>query len=355
MRGEEKRILVTGDVTIDTAQRCVYRDGVEQSLRPKAFAVLLELINYGDRVVTKQELVDRLWDGAAISEDVLVQCIVDIRKVLQDDPRKPRYIRTMPKVGYRFIRPVEETGSGESGRPVLPVHAPAPPSQQGAGQDFAKPTTQPVDEPTGKPELTLRDPRRLWKIGAVVGLLLAGALLVSPWASAVRSSIQRPALSIAVLPFANLNGGSDDQYLGDGLARELTTALSQLNGLRVVDVSSSFQFRDAAVDARRIGQQLHVGALLAMNSIWFSRSSANALGVEPSGEFGVSAVETRSMTWRVLVSMTATVLSLAQETNRRPSLEIAMSLGLSPTVMRPETRSVLTSMTLTESLPQLET
>ena len=94
---------------------------------------------------------------------------------------------------------------------------------------------------------------------------------------------------------------------------------------------------------------------LATNSIWFSRSSASAFGVEPSGEFGVSAVEMRSITCRVLVSMTATVLSLAQETNSRPSLESAMSLGLSPTAIRPVTRSVLTSMTLTESLPQLET
>ena len=63
----------------------------------------------------------------------------------------------------------------------------------------------------------------------------------------------------------------------------------------------------------------------------------------------------RSITWRVLVSITATVLSLAQETKSLPSFDSAMSLGLSPTAIRPVTRSVLTSIMLTESLPQLET
>src|SRR5215831_16633431 len=82
---------------------------------------------------------------------------------------------------------------------------------------------------------------------------------------------------------------------------------------------------------------------LATNSIWFSRSSARALGVEPSGEFAVSAVEIFSIIWRVLVSMTATVLSFAQETKRRPSFDRAMSFGLSPTAIRPMTWSVLTS------------
>ena len=94
---------------------------------------------------------------------------------------------------------------------------------------------------------------------------------------------------------------------------------------------------------------------LATNSIWFSRSSANAFGVEPSGAFGVKAVEIRSMVWRVRVSITTTVLSLAQETNRRPSFDNVMSFGLSPTTRRPVTRRLATSMMLTESLPQLET
>src|SRR5262249_49594758 len=93
----------------------------------------------------------------------------------------------------------------------------------------------------------------------------------------------------------------------------------------------------------------------ATKSIWLSRSSVRALGVEPSGEFGVRAVEMRSITCRVLVSITATVLSLAQDTNSRPSFDRAMSFGLSPTAMRPVTRSVLTSMTLTDALAQLET
>jgi TolB-like protein/tetratricopeptide (TPR) repeat protein len=68
--------------------------------------------------------------------------------------------------------------------------------------------------------------------------------------------------SVAVLPFLNLTGSSENDYLSDGFTEELTTALSEVQGLRVVARTSAFQFRGKSEDVRRIGEQLNVGAVL---------------------------------------------------------------------------------------------
>lgn len=103
-----KSIHLVGQVEIDPALGCVRREGKEQHLRQKTFQVLLYLLDRRERLVTKQELIEHVWRGAAVTDDALVQCIVDIRKALGDDCRRPRYIKTVPKAGYRFIASFEE-------------------------------------------------------------------------------------------------------------------------------------------------------------------------------------------------------------------------------------------------------
>lgn len=96
------------DVEIDFRQECVRRGGVEQRLRQKTFQVLVYLIVHRERLVSKLELFDAIWSGVAVTEDTLVQSIVEIRKALGDDPRAPRFIRTVPKAGYRFVASIDE-------------------------------------------------------------------------------------------------------------------------------------------------------------------------------------------------------------------------------------------------------
>src|SRR4051812_22052285 len=91
---------------------------------------------------------------------------------------------------------------------------------------------------------------------------------------------------------------------------------------------------------------------LATNSNLRLGSNSSAFGVDPSGAFGVRLVEIVSIIVRVLVSMTRTVLSFEQATNRRPSAPRTMSLGLAPTSMVVITLLVAVSMTLTLRLDQ---
>jgi DNA-binding winged helix-turn-helix (wHTH) protein len=74
---------------------------------------LLYLLKGRERLVTKEELFENIWKDAAVTDNALLQCIFDIRKALGDDSRNPRFIKTFPKVGYRFISPVEEIYPGD--------------------------------------------------------------------------------------------------------------------------------------------------------------------------------------------------------------------------------------------------
>src|ERR1700674_42245 len=95
-------------VEIDTSRFCLKRDGEERHLRQQTFQVLVYLLEQRERLVTKDELIDYVWHDTAVTDNALEQCLAEIRKVLGDDSRNPRFIKTVPRAGYRFIGEVEE-------------------------------------------------------------------------------------------------------------------------------------------------------------------------------------------------------------------------------------------------------
>lgn len=96
------------NVEVDTL-RCRLKERDEElHLRQQAFDVLVYLLENRERVISKDELITNVWSNTAVVDDALVQCIKDIRRALNDDPHRPRFIRTVPKLGYRFISPVTE-------------------------------------------------------------------------------------------------------------------------------------------------------------------------------------------------------------------------------------------------------
>jgi len=109
MAGTTGKIYVSRDIEIDTGRVVVRRAGEERSLRPKTFRLLLYLVEHRNRLVPKEELIEQLWPGVAVSDGALTQCIADIRRALDEDPRDPRFIRTAARLGYQFIAPVDET------------------------------------------------------------------------------------------------------------------------------------------------------------------------------------------------------------------------------------------------------
>src|SRR5438128_3536802 len=100
---------------LDTVNQCLFRgDGVAEErmlLAPKAFDVLRYLVEHPGRLVAHEELLDALWPKTYVQPEVLKSHITAIRAVLGDDARKPMFIETMSRRGYRFIAPVTEGAS----------------------------------------------------------------------------------------------------------------------------------------------------------------------------------------------------------------------------------------------------
>ncbi len=97
---------------LDTANECLWREGVQLSLRPKPFAVLRYLVEHAGRLITHDELLEVLWPETYVQPQVLRTYMLELRKALGDEAGQPRFIQTLPKRGYCFVAPVTECADG---------------------------------------------------------------------------------------------------------------------------------------------------------------------------------------------------------------------------------------------------
>ncbi len=100
---------------LDAEDQCLWREGKRVTLTPKAFSVLLYLVDRAGRLVAQNELLEALWPGIYVQPEVLKTHILEIRSALGDDARNPTYIETLPKRGYRFIALAASGTEGERG------------------------------------------------------------------------------------------------------------------------------------------------------------------------------------------------------------------------------------------------
>jgi predicted ATPase/DNA-binding winged helix-turn-helix (wHTH) protein len=98
---------IFGDYILDTQRYDLHQAGVLIPLPPKVFQVLTYLLAHGDRVVSKEELLEHLWPGQYVGDEALSSYIMAVRKALGDDGHRQRLLRTVRRRGYRFVAPVE--------------------------------------------------------------------------------------------------------------------------------------------------------------------------------------------------------------------------------------------------------
>jgi TolB-like protein/Tfp pilus assembly protein PilF len=98
--------IAFGEYQFDRDAGQLWRGGEEIKLAPRASALLAALAERSTQVVTKKELIDRLWDGRAVGDDALTSCVLELRRALGDDPRNPRFVETRHRLGYRLLLPV---------------------------------------------------------------------------------------------------------------------------------------------------------------------------------------------------------------------------------------------------------
>jgi TolB-like protein/DNA-binding winged helix-turn-helix (wHTH) protein len=239
-------------------------------LPKKPFQVLLHLIEHRDRYVSRAELLELFWEGHEVYDDALRKCIGTIRKALDDQSDTPRFVETRWGVGYRYIGPVEEQlvqeettiVEIEKTRGVRIV------VEEEEIQDETAITENATVNLTPAPALSLPPaPKRYTKMTALALIFLAVAIgavvLLSyrrqpPAAEGARAPIR----SIAVLPLRNLTNDPANEYLSDGITESLITALSRIEGLKVVSRGSVFVFKGKDVDPQEAGKKLGVAAVL---------------------------------------------------------------------------------------------
>src|SRR3989442_8412384 len=123
-----------GEFTVDADQKVLLREDKPLPLSPKLFDTLLILVESSGRIVQKEELMNRLWPDSFVEEANLTSNIQQLRKSLGDNARKPIYIETVARRGYRFVAPIAPQDAGEVTKIDSPGIVHFAPVQSGAIQ-----------------------------------------------------------------------------------------------------------------------------------------------------------------------------------------------------------------------------
>jgi DNA-binding winged helix-turn-helix (wHTH) protein len=191
------------EYAFDTDRRELHRGANVVSVTPQVFDLLDYLIRNREHVVSKDDLINAIWNGRVVSDAALTTRLNVARSAIGDCGEEQRLIKTLPRKGFRFVGTVRE-------------------AQRPRGPEVAEHT-----EESPKPALALPD---------------------------------EP--SIAVLPFENMSGDMKQEYFADGMVDEITTALSRFHTLFVIARNSSFTYKGRAVDIKQVGRELGVRYVL---------------------------------------------------------------------------------------------
>ncbi|MBZ9756332.1 winged helix-turn-helix domain-containing tetratricopeptide repeat protein [Mesorhizobium sp. ESP6-5] len=187
------------DFALDGDRRELRRGNELIPVEPQVFDLLQYLIRNRERVVSKDDLVDAVWQGRIVSDATLASRVNAARGALQDNGEQQRLVRTILRRGFRFVGTVREDIGAEAAAPV--------------------------------------------------GTLKPGLGIPA-----------RP--SIAVLPFVNMSGDADQDYFADGMVEDIVTGLSRIRWLFVIARNSSFTYKGRAVDVKQVGRELGVRYVL---------------------------------------------------------------------------------------------
>ncbi len=219
MAGRRIASFRLGEFLLEPEEHRLTFKGEEIRLRPKNFDVLLLLVTRQGHLVSKEELLTAAWPDSCVTEGTLRQSIWEIREALGDHEKHQRIIKTVPKVGYKFVGDVRETERGISSHGSW-----------------------------------------IWKVlfASAIGVLLLAAPWL--WRSAPQPGSEVP--SIAVLPFRNLSPSPEDAYFSIGMTEEIIAHLLKIENLRVVSLTSVMRYKDTDLPLRKIAEELGVSTIL---------------------------------------------------------------------------------------------
>jgi TolB-like protein/DNA-binding winged helix-turn-helix (wHTH) protein len=193
------RSFYLGNCLVEPALNRARANGHTVQLEPKIMQVLVRLAESPGEVVKKDELMRSVWANTFVTDDVLTRSISALRKILQDDPRQPKFIETVSKNGYRLIAPVKAAPEAV------------------AATALARPESAPRQ----------LAPRFRWKPG--IALLAAASLGLTIWVLQHRKAPISSRVKLVVLPFQSFTNQPEQEAFNDGLTDDLITELAGLD------------------------------------------------------------------------------------------------------------------------------
>jgi DNA-binding winged helix-turn-helix (wHTH) protein/tetratricopeptide (TPR) repeat protein len=230
------------DFVLNTDRVELTKAGCEIAVEPKVFGLLHILIENRDKVLGKDELIERIWDGRIVSDAAISSCVKMLRKVLDDDGKQQRIIRTVHGRGFRFVAAVDEIAD-VSPDPALEFSVIEPPPSVPFTEQSPSTISQ---RKGGKP-------------------------------------------SIVVLPFQSFVSDGPEAVFSEALPHELIQALSRLRWIRVIARGTAFRFRTTDPDLGEIGRRLGVTYALC--------GSISRLGDRLAITIELSDCETGDVVW----------------------------------------------------------
>jgi TolB-like protein/cytochrome c-type biogenesis protein CcmH/NrfG len=190
------------DHVLDSSRRELRRGAKSIPVEPQVFDLLLYLVQNGDRVVSKDDLIASVWGGRTVSDSTLASRINAVRKAVGDNGEEQKVIRTFARKGVRFV------GTVSTLREPKPTARPEATPEQ----EFSRPALPPSNRP-----------------------------------------------AIAVLPFVNMSDEPEQDYFSDGITEDIITALSKLRSFFVIARNSSFTYKGKSVHLKQLAEELGVG------------------------------------------------------------------------------------------------
>lgn len=236
---------------LDLRTRELYGHGQKLKLQGHPIDVLAILLERPGELVTREALQTKLWPNHTFVdfEHGLNSTINRLRETLGDHAESPRYIETLPRLGYRFITPVEPAET----QPLALVSEPAQFQESDPPAQVAKPPTP---------------PRRSQGLSSPLALLGVVALLLvlNPFGFLDRLFQRAPPTpavhSIAVLPLQCLSHDPAQEYFADGMTDALLTRLGSIGTLRVISRQTIMRYKDSTRPLSQIAQELNVDAVM---------------------------------------------------------------------------------------------
>src|SRR5262245_43107895 len=248
MQHPQEQRLSFSEFTLDLTRGCLWRGDQEIKLRPKSFETLRHLVENSGRLISKDELITAVWPDTSVTDDSLVQCLIDVRRALGENGQQ--IVKTVPRRGYIF--------DAEVTRRDLP-------KQALVYTDEVESLSVTIEEDVEtEPIISRRSSFRSRSAILILALIIAALTGFTFW-FVWRQRSKSPGTQIktlAVLPFRSQIPDPHDDYLGLGIANEIITKVSQAGALTVRPTSAVRKYTNEEVDALQAARELQVDAVV---------------------------------------------------------------------------------------------